>query len=120
MQQLEIEVYISKMNVEVQMLQISIKIESWKKGGFVPASIQLSAVDTSVEAAPQMQPMLAAFVANARTSSVAAGVGGSGAFAKLVKKSRGKTAAMAGLAASLTAAHRMEPQRQPTLPTLQA
>lgn len=40
--QLEIEVYISKMNVEIQMLQTSLKIEKWKKSGYVPPSVQLS------------------------------------------------------------------------------
>ena len=47
-QQLEIEVYISKMNVEIQMLQTSIKIETWKKTGKVPALLTVSAIDTSV------------------------------------------------------------------------
>ncbi|XP_055341882.1 uncharacterized protein LOC129590596 isoform X1 [Paramacrobiotus metropolitanus] len=40
--QLEMEVYISKMNVEIQMLQTSLKIELWKKSGQVPPSVQLS------------------------------------------------------------------------------
>jgi hypothetical protein len=53
-QQLEIEVYISKMNVEIQMLQTSIKIEAWKKTGHVPTTVQISALDISSEAASQI------------------------------------------------------------------
>ncbi|GAV01974.1 hypothetical protein RvY_12596 [Ramazzottius varieornatus] len=49
-QQLEIEVYISKMNVEIQMLQTSIKIETWKKTGKVPAAMTVSVIDTALRA----------------------------------------------------------------------
>ncbi|OQV17501.1 hypothetical protein BV898_08434 [Hypsibius exemplaris] len=122
LQQLEIEVYISKMNVEIQMLQTSIKIEGWKKNGFVPASLQISAVDTSAESAPKMRPMMAAFAATGRVSGSVAG--GVGAFAKFAKGKNEKVAGMAGISAVLTAAQKtaaeQEAPKRPTLPALQA